>query len=322
MRVKDLRKILVTDATFPSFDHEKAVAARHGASFHVCQCKGAEEVAAAAQGVDVLVVQFAQVGADAIAKLNDGAAIVRYGIGLDNIDLKAAQARGVPVAYVPDYATGEVADHTAALILAASRKIIALDQSVRAGRWDPVGVARPMKAYSESVVGFVGFGRIGRGVYARLAPFGFKAVAYDPFADKVELAELGVEAVDLDTVFKRADVLTLHSPLTDETRHVVNAKRLASMKRDAFIVNTARGPLVDPIALADALDQGLIAGAALDVFQTEPLAQDSPLRTCPNLILSPHVAWYSAGSAIRVQELAADEIERHLTGRAARRPAY
>lgn len=314
-------KITVTDATFPALAQERAVAQEFGAEFVEAKCASADDVTAAADGTDILIVQFAQVTAEAIAKLAPGSLIVRYGIGLDNIDLAAAQARGVKVAYVPDYATGEVADHTVSLILATLRCLLPLDRSVRDGKWDAVGVAGALQSFADTTVGFIGFGRIGQGVLARLKPFGFQSIVADPYADPAALAELGAEAVELDTLFARADVITLHCPLTPETRHVVNAERLADKPGRAALVNTARGGLVDPDALAGALESGLLRGAALDVFEAEPLPLDSPLRTCPNLILTPHAAWYSTSAIERLQALAADEVKRHLMGAPMRRPA-
>lgn len=314
-------KIVVTDAGFPTLSQERTVAQEFGADFVEAKCTSADDVIAAANGTDILIVQFAQVTADAIAGLAPGALIVRYGIGLDNIDLAAAQAHGVKVAYVPDYATGEVADHTASLILATLRCLLPLDRSVRDGVWDAVGVSGAVRSFDETTVGFIGFGRIGQGVLSRLKPFGFKSIVADPYADRQVLADLGAEAVDLNTLFDRADVITLHCPLTPETRHVVNTERLARKPGRAALVNTARGGLVDPDAIAGALKTGLLRGAALDVFEAEPLPLDSPLRDCPNLILTPHAAWYSTGAIERLQGLAADEVRRHLTGAPMRRPA-
>ncbi len=314
-------KIVVTDAGFPTLSQERAVAQEFGADFVEAKCTNTDDVIAAADGADILIVQFAQVTADAIAGLAPGALIVRYGIGLDNIDLAAAQAHGVKVAYVPDYATGEVADHTVSLILATLRCLLPLDRSVREEMWDAVGVSGPVRSFDETTVGFIGFGRIGQGVLSRLKPFGFKSIVADPYADRQVLADLGAEAVDLDTLFDRADVITLHCPLTPETRHVVNAERLARKPGRAALVNTARGGLVDPDAISDALETGLLRGAGLDVFEAEPLPLDSPLRACPNLILTPHAAWYSTSAIERLQGLAADEVRRHLTGAPMRRPA-
>jgi D-3-phosphoglycerate dehydrogenase len=314
-------KIVVTDATFPRLDHERAVAARYGASFEEAQCTSPSDVERAAAGADVLLVQFAQVSAQAIERLAPNAAIVRYGLGLDNIDVRAAQRRGVRVAYVPDYATGEVADHTVALILAALRKVVLLDRSVREGKWDPVGVYGPMPCLSQCTAGFVGFGRIGREVHARLRPFGFTTVVSDPFADEVSLLAAGARAMDLESLLAIADVVSLHAPLTPASQYLVDATRLKLMKSTAVIVNTARGALIDTAALEEALSENRIGGAALDVFEEEPLPESSRLRLYSNVILTPHAAWYSAQSASRVQAMAADEVERHLSGRPARCPA-
>jgi D-3-phosphoglycerate dehydrogenase len=214
-----------------------------------------------------------------------------------------------------------VADHTATLILTALRKIIPLDASMRAGQWDPVGVSRPMRSFQQSTVGFVGFGRIGREVHARLRPFGFTGLVFDPYADAAALEALQAKAVDLDTLFSTADVIALHAPLTPATKHIVNAERLKRMKPTAVIVNTARGALIDTAALEQALADKRIGGVALDVFEEEPLPADSKLLRFSNVILTPHAAWYSAQSVERVQALAADEVDRHLSGRPARCPA-
>jgi D-3-phosphoglycerate dehydrogenase / 2-oxoglutarate reductase len=314
-------RVVVTDATFTNLDRERAAAVRHGAQFEEARCSSESEVITAATGADVLVVQFAKITRQCIERLARGAAIIRYGIGLDNIDLVAARERGLKVAYVPDYATGEVADHTVALILTALRKIIPLDRAVREGVWDAVGVARPVRSFSESIVGFIGFGRIGREVFARLKPFGFGAIVADPFADSATLADIGVQCVDVDTLVSTADVVTLHAPLTDATRHIVNMTKLLRMKSSTVIINTARGGLIDPAALEQALLQRHIAGAALDVFEEEPLPASSGLRRIPNVILTPHAAWYSSRAVEKLQALVADEVDRHLSGLPARCPA-
>jgi D-3-phosphoglycerate dehydrogenase / 2-oxoglutarate reductase len=314
-----MTRIVVTDAAFPGLERERQVASRHSAILEEARYSSAEDLVRATHGARVLLVQFAKITSGVIESLAQNAAIVRYGLGLDNIDLRTAQQRGVRVAYVPDYATGEVADHTVALILASLRKIIPLDRSVRSGGWDPVGTCKPMYAFSDMTVGFIGFGRIGREVQARLLPFGFSTVVFDPYVDVASLKP--ARAVDLETLLSIADVVTLHAPLSQTTRHIVNESRLRLMKRTSVIVNTARGALLDTPALEQALEEGRIGGAALDVFEEEPLSADSKLRVLPNVILTPHAAWYSAKSQERVQALAADEVDRFLSGRPARCPA-
>jgi len=313
-------RVVVTDYNFPDVTREKAAAENLGAEFVACQCKTAEEVTRAVAGATVTIVQFAPLTADGIAGMAPGGGIVRYGIGYDNIDLPSAFGRGLPVGYVPDYCTAEVADHTASLVLAALRKLPQLDTSVRAGQWAAVAVAKPVKPFAESVVGFLGLGRIGSLVLARLQPFGFRFLVADPQLDDAGASALGATRVDIATLFREVDVLSLHAPATPETTHVVNPKNLAAMKPGAVIVNTARGKLVDEAALADALVRGSIGGAALDVFEVEPLPADSPLRHAPNLMLTPHAAWYSDAAIVKLQELVAGDITRLLGGQPPRCP--
>jgi D-3-phosphoglycerate dehydrogenase / 2-oxoglutarate reductase len=313
-------RVVVTDHTFPSLEAEAAAARSAGAEFAAFQCRTAEEVAEAVKGADVAAVQFAPFGRDAVEALAPGAAVIRYGVGFDNLDIEAANERGVPASYVPDYCISEVADHTTALILVQLRKVIQLDTSVRRGEWSAVKVAAPLPPYAETIVGFLGLGQIGRAVLHRLRPSGFRFIVADPMLSADDAVLLDVERVSTDELVARADVLSLHAPATPETVGFVNADRLARMKPTAFLVNTARGVLVDEAALAAALNSGTIAGAALDVFAAEPLAADSPLRDAPNLILTPHAAWYSATTISRLQQLVADDIAAHLAGRPLRRP--
>lgn len=314
------RRVVVTDYTFPALTHEQHATVSSDAEFIALQCRTADEVTDAVRGADVAVVQFAPLTAQAIDGLAAGAAIIRYGIGFDNLDIAAANRRGVPAGYVPDYCIDEVADHTVALILAQLRKVVPLDASVRAGQWAAVAVAKPLSSYRETTIGFLGFGQIARAVADRLRPSGFRFIAADPMLDARTAEALGVEPVDPEHLVERVDVLSLHAPGTPLTNQFVNAARLARMKPTAFIINTARGALIDEAALAEALKAGRIAGAALDVFQAEPLPQDSPLRDAPNLILTPHAAWYSSAAIEALQRLVANDISAHLAGRPLRRP--
>jgi D-3-phosphoglycerate dehydrogenase len=315
------RLVVVTDYTFPDLRQEQAVCAAAGARFNAHQCRDAESVARVTKGAEVVMVQFAPMTEAALAGLAPGARVIRYGVGYDNIDVVAATRLGIGVAYVPDYCTEEVADHTATLLLAALRKLSALDASVRRGEWAAVAVCQPMRPFRESIVGFLGLGRIGRAVMERLRPFGFSFLVFDPALSAADLAGLGAEkAATSDDLFTAVDALTLHAPSTPATRHIVNAASLSRMKSGAVIVNTARGDLIDAEALADALQTRQIAGAALDVFEREPLSAESRLRVVPHLHLSPHAAWYSDTSLERLQALAADEVRRALAGEPMRRP--
>jgi D-3-phosphoglycerate dehydrogenase len=209
------------------------------------------------------------------------------------------------------------------MLLALLRKLPQLDASVRRGQWATQAVAPPLPPFAETAVGFLGFGRIARGVQARLKPFGFRFLAHDPAlnaADGSAMPEAGVEAVDLATLLARADALSLHAPATPQTQGILSAANLARMKPTAVVVNAARGELIDAAALAAALTAGRLGGAALDVFPQEPLPADSPLRRAPNTLLTPHAAWYSDAAVERLQRLVADEIGRALDGLSPRRP--
>ena len=271
-------------------------------------------------GADVAVVQFAPFGPTAAAAVRQGATVIRYGVGYDNIDLGAARTAGLRVGYVPDYCTAEVAEHTVAAALALLRKLPQLDASVRRGDWGAVKVAQPMKPFAETVFGFFGLGQIGRAVLARLSGFGFRMIAADPVLTEADAAALGVRRVSAEVLITEADVIALHAPATADTTGFFDAARLARMQPHAVIVNAARGPLIVEADLAAALKAGVIGGAALDVFATEPLPADSPLRDAPNLLLTPHAAWYSDAAIGRLQGLVAEDIARALRGQGPRRP--
>ncbi|RZV99175.1 MAG: C-terminal binding protein [Rhodobacteraceae bacterium] len=310
--------VVITDATFPDVAAERQAAEAGGATFQRHSCKDAGEVAEAVRGADVVVVQFAPFTREAAQNMAEGGRVIRYGVGYNNIDIDALAERNLTAAYVPDYCTDEVSDHTAALALALLRKLPAFDRSVRSGDWDTQGVAKSMPPFSETVVGFLGFGRIARAVASRLSSFGMKIVAHDPFLKGD--GRPNVELVSERDLLARSDVLSLNAPATEDTLHFLNANRLAQMKPTAIVVNTARGDLIDEHALAEALEKGTIAGAGLDVFEEEPLSPTSPLRSAPNLLLSPHAAWFSNAAVARLQGLVADEISRALKGEPARQP--
>lgn len=312
--------IPITDYTFPSLEPERAVLEPLGAQVAGHQCRTEEDVLAAVAGSRVVIAQFAPITRRVLASLAAGAAVVRYGIGVDNIDLEAARELGVAVANVPDYCIDEVADHTVMLLLALLRKLPALEHELRSGGWGGIAVARPLPALRNITVGLFGLGRIGRAVLARLKPFGCRFVGYDPALSGAAAAELDVELLDRAEVLRRADALTLHLPLTSQTQHMIDAAALELMKPNAVIVNTARGGLIDADALAAALHAGQIGGAGLDVFSVEPLPADSPLRNTPRLILTPHMSWYSDEAIVRLQTMAAEEAARALRGEPLRCP--
>lgn len=308
-----LLRALITDHGFPNLQQEEAVFKAAGIELVVGQCKTAEALVAAAREADALLVQWAPVNATVIAALARCKVIVRYGIGVDNVDLAAAKARRIPVCNVPDYGVHEVAEHAVSLALALARQLPQLDARLRNGVWK-ITPDRPMRSFREMTFATGGFGRIARAAQAMMRGFEGKRIAFDPYVSAETMAAEGVEKVEANELFARADLLSLHLPLTADTRHFVNSARLSSMKPHAIVVNTARGPLIDTVALAEALRAGTIGGAGVDVYEQEPLPADHPIRNAPNALLTSHVAWYSESSIPRLQRLTAEEAVRGLRG--------
>lgn len=308
------RRVVVTDHVFRATGPEAAAARRFGAEFAEYACRTEAETREAVAGATVVFVNMAPITADVLRALAPGAVVIRYGIGVDNVDLAAARDLGVAVANVPDYGSDTVADHAAACLLALLRKLPRYDHAIRTDGWcSPTGLA-PLPGFPSTTIGLVGTGRIGRALHARLRPFGFRVVAHDPYADRTALAGLGLPLLDLPDLLATAHAVSLHAPLTEETHHLIDAAALRRMRVGAVLVNTSRGGLVDAEALAEALESGHLAGAALDVFEPEPLPADSRLRALPGVILTPHAAFYSDDSVADLQRLAAEEAARALAG--------
>jgi D-3-phosphoglycerate dehydrogenase len=312
-------KVLITDFGFPNVDPEMEVFEKAGIELVTAQCKTEDEVIAAAQGCDALLVQWAPVRERVAVALPHCKLVVRYGIGIDNLDIPALKAHGKAVAYVPDYCIDEVADHALALALALARQLPQTHARTISGTWKITPPSK-MPAFRKMVFATMGFGRIAQAILDRARPFGFALAAYDPFVSPDVMLQKGVQSLDLDTLFRESDILSLHAPLTAETKHIVNAERLSSMKPTSIIINTARGPLIDTVALAQALSDGVVAGAGIDVYEKEPLEDDHPLRSTPNTILTSHTAWYSEESVPELQRSGALEVVRGLTGQPLRNP--
>lgn len=306
-------RVLLTDHGYPSLKLLESILTPAGAELVAAQCKTPEDVIAAGRNMDALLVTWAPITAAVSAALPRCKVIVRCGIGVDNVDLAAAKAKGIPVCNVPDYGIREVAEHALALALALVRQLPQIDQRFRGGVWK-MTPDRPMPALHASTFATAGFGRIARTAHEMMRAFGCQRIAYDPYVDAATMQAAGVEKVELDALFARADILSLHLPLTPETKHLVSAARLAQMKKTAIVVNTARGPLIDTVALAAALKAGTIASAGLDVYEKEPIEKDHPLFAAPNALLTSHVAWYSESSIPKLQQLAAEEVVRGLRG--------
>jgi D-3-phosphoglycerate dehydrogenase len=304
--------VVATDPHHSDFRAELEELSAIGAEFRAAQCKTENDVAAACRDADGILVTFSPIGRRALAAMPRCRVIVRTGVGYDTIDIAAATERGVMVANVPDYCISEVADHALALILCLWRKVVELDAQVRAQGW--TGMLRPVGRLEGQVLGIIGLGRIGRAVATRTWGFGLRRIAYDPYVSADVFSTLGVESVSLDVLTRSADIITLHTPLSQETRGLIRTEILRQMKPNAILVNTSRGGVVATDDLVQALREGWISGAGLDVFETEPLPQDHPLRNLPSVLLTPHAAWYSADSEQELRRRSARTVVKALQG--------
>jgi D-3-phosphoglycerate dehydrogenase len=277
-----------------------------------------QDLATALREADAILCMHAPMDAELMRGLERCRVIARFGTGLDNIDLEAARRANIQVVGVHDYCTEEVANHTLALLLAWNRKIIEYHHFVMQKRWNERDNTTgnwgcgPLTRLSGQVLGLWGFGYIGQAVAARAVGFGLRVLAYARRPDRGAAKKLGVEVVDAETLVKSSDFLSLHLPLTPETRHLINGAVLARMKPNAVLVNTSRGGLVDEGALAAALESGQIAGALLDVCEKAPLPVEHPFRNLSNLILTPHVGFYSEESLVDLRKRAAESVLEYL----------
>lgn len=300
--------ILVAPHQFPHLDREEALAEELNRTLVTANDQTSFSDAMADAEV-VMVTPYVKVTSSDIAAMRKCKAVVRYGIGYDNIDTAAAAAAGIPVSIVPDASTEEVASHAFAMGLALSRRLPQGHAAIRDGGW-AARIAYDAPKLTDLKVGIVGMGRIGRIAAASWSAVGAHVWAYDPFATFKEVA-----TASLTQALEESDVVSLHLPLTDETHHLVSTEVLRKMRPGAVVVNVSRGGLVDEKALADALHAGHLAGAALDVFADEPLPADNPLRDAPNVILTPHIAWRSTTSLGALQDGAVSRARRALTGK-------
>ena len=309
-----MTRVVVTDQAFGGVDQEEATAKRFGAEFAEHRCSEEAETVAAVTGADVVLVNFAPITEAVLTAMAPGGTVIRYGIGYDNVDTAAAARLGIAVANVPDYGSDTVADHTVASLLALLRKLPAYDRGIRADGWVLPGSLGSLPGFASTTVGLVGTGRIGLAVAARLRPFGFRVLASDPFADAAAVADAGIELVDLPELLAASHAVSLHAPLTPDTAGLMDAGAFARMRPGAVLVNTSRGGLVDSEALADALESGRVGAAALDVFDPEPLDPASRLRGLPQVLFTPHAAFFSDDSVAALQRLACEEAARALAG--------
>jgi D-3-phosphoglycerate dehydrogenase len=308
--------VAVVSLGYESYATEREILASVDAELVLASrdCLSEDEVIAAATDADAILVREAPVSARVIDALPRCRAIVRYGVGVDNIDLEHARQRRIYVANVPGYGTEEVSDHAAALLLACIRSLRTRDANLRQGRFE-TDIREAIFRTTGKTLGLIGYGRIGRALHRKWKGFlPRRVLVFDPYATPEAIQQNGAEAAELDTLFAESDYISLHAPLTPQTRHIINAVNLGKMKTCAILVNTARGELVDENELAAALAEGRIAAAGLDVFEQEPLARDHPFIGLPNVVLSGHVGWYSKDAVKELQTRGAQEVVRVLSG--------
>lgn len=309
-------KVAITDYTFPNLDIETGVLQATGHEVVASREKlPLEQLISLVADADAVITQFATLNAELIDQLKRCRVIVRYGIGVDNVDLAAARSRGIPVCNVPDYCIDEVADHTLAFILATTRQVIQNTTHVRDGKWGLATPLEQLRTLRDLTVGIVGFGRIGREVAARLRPFKPRILVHDPVVVDSTVIHAGLTPASWTQVLRESDLITLHCPSTAETRGLINAESLSRAKPGLILINLARGDLVDSQSLTQALINGQVAAAALDVFAPEPIPANHPILKMPNVILASHIASASVPAVRTLRETAAGLALLALEGR-------
>ena len=293
------------------YAYEEALLHSMNASLTLSTSQTEDSIIEACRGAHIVLVEHPHtpINRRVIERLGTCRLIAKYSIGLDNIDLSAATEQGIVVCHAPRFCIEEVSDHAVALLLGLARRVVFLDRRAHEGPGPNPALEPPMRRLNTQTVGFLGFGRIARQVAHKLRAFGIRMLCFDPYIGKDESARHGVEFVDLDTILRSSDFLSIHAPLTPGTEHIIGMSQLQAMKRTAWIVNTSRGQLVDEAALTIALSDGTIAGAALDVTEVEPLPRSSALLGMPNVILTSHHAALSVESLKELRTTIAASLE-------------
>ena len=304
-------QVVIIDCDHGSIEEEKEELGRIGAELTLAQVQEEKDVIQACKDADGLLDQYALLTRKVLDSLPRCKVVSRYGVGVDSVDLKAATDLGVIVANVPDYCMDEVANQTVSMILTLVRKTAFFDRKVRSGQWD-FRQGRPMYRLAGKTMGLIGSGRIGLEAAKKIAAFGVKVIAFDPYLGK---APEGIELKDFDSVLKDSDFISIHCPLNDSTRHLIGEREFGKMKKKPIIINTSRGPIIDEKALIQALENGQVSGAGLDVLEKEPPDPNSPLLKMENVVLSPHVGFYSEESISELKRRTAQNVADVLTGK-------
>jgi len=313
MRVE--RKFEVPLALVP-MEEEAEELAKVNAGLVDVECANEDEIITAAKDADALLVIFAPMTRRVIGALSKLKVIVRYGIGYDTVDVDAATANGVLLVNIPDFCLEEVSNHAIAMILILGGRLLSLHEGTRQGRWAESQLIRVSTgAPYEQTLGLVCCGGIGRMTAKKARCFGLRILGCDPYIDKSLAEEYGITLVGLPELLRESDFVSIHTPLNKETRHLIGEEELRQMKPSAYLINTARGAVVDEVALIKVLRGKWLAGAGLDVFEQEPVALDNPLLQMDNVVVSPHCCSHTAASIKRLKTSVGQEAVRVLSGR-------
>lgn len=313
-------RALVLTHVFPDLAPERAVLEPHGVEVIDGALLAPEARLREAEACDALLVQDTPIDAAFIGRLSRCRVLGLYGAGVDNADVGAARRRGMVVVHVPDYGTEEVADHALCLLLACARGLAPLATALRAGAWDYGAAARPLHRLRGRTLGIVGLGRIGRRLAAKGRALELRVLGTDPVLSPAEAAAAGIDWRSLPDLLEESDFVSLHAPLVPATEGMIGRGELARMKPGAYLINVARGGLVDEAALLDALERRHLAGAGLDVLAVEPAPRDHPLIGHSRVVLTPHSAWYSEEAMRDLKRLLAEDVLRALRGEPPRCP--
>ncbi|WP_377520368.1 C-terminal binding protein [Priestia megaterium] len=297
-------KVVVTDWEYADLRFEETILKHDLIELIPAQCRTEEDVINVCRDADAIINQYAPLSRKVIETLENCKVITRYGVGVDTVDTEAATEKGICVANVPDYCVDEVSDHALALLLAWARKVALANQHVKNGIWD-FKKTQPIYRLRGQVLGLVGFGKIPQALAAKVKPLGIQVIAYDPYIPEEVAKNKGWNIVPLEELCQQADFVSVHAPLTPSTKGLIGKNQFSLMKKNAIVINTSRGSLIDEGALIEALNKEKIMGAALDVAEIEPIRPDHPFLSMENVILTPHVAWYSEESSAELRSKAA-----------------
>lgn len=293
-------KVVITDHEFLDLRYEENILKHTNIELVKTQCKTEDEVIEACHDAEGIINLYAPISRRVIDNLAECKVITRYGVGVDTIDLEAATEKGILIGNVPDYGIDEVSDHALALIMTLLRKITTSNAKVKNGSWD-VNQIKPLRRLNKLTIGLVGFGNIPRRLSTKLQALGIKIIVSDPFLSEEFAKEKNVTLVSLGELCEHSDLISVHAPLNDSTRGMIGSEQFSLMKKGTYLVNTARGPVVDEDALLEGLESGKVAAVALDVIETEPIAPNHPFLTMENVVLTPHIAGYSEESAAEMR---------------------